>query len=659
MNFKKLSLSISEENCVMGNGNYSDNPVLISHQKNTEVSDLSSSFGYMSISKDKAEATLEGSKSRRNSLFRLVSEKVANNSELLTPVKLKRSQSCPNSNSKVDLLNSESKGSPSVYNQSLQYVKDKFPEKIHRMLSNKEGQSGKVIISNNAGSQRGIGSGILVSKNLFICSKHCILSDMPMFVVFGAHKNYNSMGTSYKVIRIHDPDSEIAQKAGLKCGGNGDFVLLEIDDPEDSLESVGFTSISSPEDQAPDTLYYLGHSSGSHCKVSVSSDRKTLLTLELQRENLNDLKGFDLTWSRDRERGTIEAIREYTNDLGKGVLLEVKKESGRFQHFYIIQDKIYRKNKAKGNFELANKDSNFYVCNPYLFGADHVIVSHRVSGGGSCGQYFTENGELFALNRGAFSKGLFVSNDVRCMHHYAVYPWALNNTTIYDDFLILEGKSGDLSKIYLSENYVNCLICVNRKSLGYISNISYEDECRKATLVNKKGETIGTLYVPYDPDQNITFYDPDQNITFNESSFQRNNVRVCVDDVLHNAKFNTDKSDISHLKVSQETMEQALEEYGYKKDNEKTKQFEYTGNATARHKPKADKFFGNNDFMLCLDRDEHAGPAYKAFYKGNYIGTFNTSFDRIIRGQDTNTRLHQKDGHEKITNFLSIPKGKW
>lgn len=294
------------------------------------------------------------------------------------------------------------------------------------MLADKGRQMGKLVAANRSVSQIGAGSGILIAPNLFLTSRHCVELSQPYSVVLGAHESFFAKGEAFQVSRVHLPDSATALKHGLTCGPRGDWVILELAPRKGRVpgDKYGFTPIKNLGDSDPGELLFLGYSSGSHLKVSSQRNRPLELAKYLA-SKWNTLKGKILHWNKGQTRGRVES----TEPTRQGVQVNVQSASRR-REFVVQRDgTILRESGA-----VANSSSPFFVERPNLIGPDHIVVAHKASPGSSGGIYFTQQGDIYATQRGMLKSPGHHPN------HIAYFPYKPTVIDFYDDMLVLEGK---------------------------------------------------------------------------------------------------------------------------------------------------------------------------------------------------------------------------
>ena len=323
-----------------------------------------------------------------------------------------------------------------IHNRGISLIEGRVTDSVANMLRAKQQQTGKVITNNHIKSQQGNGSGILIAPNLFLTSRHCIQKNNHHSVVFGAHEA-GMKGEVFAVLKTHAADSEIAQQHGLICGAGGDFIILELANSPGKI--YGYTPLKIPTtlDGATE-LYFLGYSAGSHLKMSEMAMRPRKLTDFIKRcgHKLQALTNKLLFWNNGKTHGVIQdakviGVNAYADTADK-VALKVTSPT-RNRRFTVQNTTVLRERD-----EVANRCSEFYVGLPIQIGHDHIKTGHHASNGSSGGIYFTQDGTIYAVQRG------MIATDPKHPDHLAYFPWCVNFIDFYDDQLILENKKKGL-----------------------------------------------------------------------------------------------------------------------------------------------------------------------------------------------------------------------
>lgn len=319
-----------------------------------------------------------------------------------------------------------------IHNRGISLIEGRVTEAVEKMLNEKQQQTGKVITNNHLKSQQGNGSGILIAPNLFLTSRHCIQEKLHHSVVFGAHEA-GMKGEVFAVLKTHAADSEIARQQGLICGPGGDFIILEL--ANSPGKTYGYTPLKTPTTLDGQTeLYFLGYSAGSHLKMSEMAMRPRKLTDFIKRcgHKLQALTNKLLFWNNGKTHGVIQDakvidVNAYADTADK-VALKVTSPT-RNRQFTVQNTTVLRERD-----EVANRSSEFYVGLPIQIGHDHIKTGHHASNGSSGGIYFTQDGTIYAVQRG------MIATDPKHPDHLAYFPWCVNFIDFYDDQLTLENK---------------------------------------------------------------------------------------------------------------------------------------------------------------------------------------------------------------------------
>ena len=235
---------------------------------------------------------------------------------------------------------------------------------------------GKLIMGPERQTRRGIGTAVLIGPDIVLVSKHSLNKGIPQAVQFDATGGFYDQGQAFEVDSIISNASYIAQKLGIQHSIGGDLALLKLHPNNNQYpgDIYGFKSIEVTDIQPNDDLYFVGHASGSHQKVSVHNAHPWA--------PLNDALGANLA-----TKGT-HTIR---NHASHGVITSVSTHTRR----------VTIASPSKRQSIIDNPaTSNVMVELPAVVSPHYMLTSHAVNDGASGGVYLDKNGHIVGIHCG-------------------------------------------------------------------------------------------------------------------------------------------------------------------------------------------------------------------------------------------------------------------
>ena len=233
-------------------------------------------------------------------------------------------------------------------------------------------------------TRRGTGTATLISPDIVLVSAHTIRRGLPTHVQFSARDSFFDQGIAYDVDEQVSNDSDTARSLGIHCGLHGDFALLRLKPKNGQFpgNQFGYSTIDKRNIPKDADIYFIGHSSGSHQKVSRDSLCPSIpLDDALSSRQISRQSLVGLPYFKGNTQAMIQSVVNTTTRNATTRTVTLSSPSGKPSRI--------------------KPDASGYVkFRPYVKEDGYMLTTHSVRDGGSGGVYTLKDGTIIGIHCG-------------------------------------------------------------------------------------------------------------------------------------------------------------------------------------------------------------------------------------------------------------------